>query len=359
MSRVFHVTVGDRRRPPQTAPVPTGVPAAELGPGGGDERGPGIVAGFLAPHPPHLIYAENPPQNEPRSRGGWELLRWAYQEARRRLRERHRPDVIVVHAPHWITMVGHHVNCVPNPRGLSVEPIFPHLLRYRYDFRTDVELATAIADCAADAGLVTRKLTNPGVRVDYATIGALHLLNPEWDIPVVSLSANNNPYFYSDADLEQMERLGAATRRAVEQTGRRAVLAGSNSLSHLHWDREPDLPEDMAAEHPYDDHQYRWDMDLLTLVRAGRTRELRAFLPRHIEATAAEVKAGSLSWLLSALGWPEIPGDVLGYGTIIGTGNAVIEWDLASPARPHPAPPGWAPGPDDADRPRPMTGARS
>ena len=253
MSRVFHVTVGDRAS-------------------GGDRRRAGIVAGYLAPHPPHLIYAENPPQNEPRSRGGWEVLRWAYQEARRRLRERHRPDVIVVHAPHWITMVGHHVNCVPNPRGLSVEPIFPHLLRYRYDFRTDVELATAIADCAADAGLVTRKMTNPGVRVDYATIGALHLLNPDWDIPVVSLSANNNPYFYADADLEQMERLGAATRRAVEETGRRAVLAASNSLSHLHWDREPELPEDMAAEHPYDDHQYRWDMDLLTLVRAGRTR---------------------------------------------------------------------------------------
>ncbi|HET6751439.1 MAG TPA: tRNA U-34 5-methylaminomethyl-2-thiouridine biosynthesis protein, partial [Actinomycetes bacterium] len=253
MSRVFHVTVGDRRRAPRTAQPPAAVPAA--GPGrDGDDRTPGVVAGYLAPHPPHLIYAENPPQNEPRSRGGWELLRWAYQEARRRLRERHRPDVIVVHAPHWITMVGHHVNCVPNPRGLSVEPIFPHLLRYRYDFRTDVELAEAIADCAADAGLVTRKMTNPGVRVDYATIGALHLLNPEWDVPVVSLSANNNPYFYADADLEQMERLGAATRRAVEQTGRRAVLAGSNSLSHLHWDREPEVPEDMAAEHPYDDH---------------------------------------------------------------------------------------------------------
>ena len=31
-----------------------------------------IVAGCLAPHPPHLVYAENPPQNEPTSEGGWE-----------------------------------------------------------------------------------------------------------------------------------------------------------------------------------------------------------------------------------------------------------------------------------------------
>jgi hypothetical protein len=28
-----------------------------------------IIAGFLAPHPPHLVYGENPPQNEPRSEG--------------------------------------------------------------------------------------------------------------------------------------------------------------------------------------------------------------------------------------------------------------------------------------------------
>jgi hypothetical protein len=153
--------------------------------------------------------------------------------------------VIIVHAPHWITMVGHHVNCVPNPRGRSVEPIFPHLLRYRYDFQTDVDLAEAIVDEADAAGLVASRMTDPGVRVDYATIGALHLLNPDWDIPVVSLSANNNPY-YAEAGLDDMEVLCAATRRAVERTGRRAVLAASNSLSHLHWDTEPDLPEDMA-----------------------------------------------------------------------------------------------------------------
>ena len=30
---------------------------------------------ILAPHPPHLIYGENPPQSEPRSQGGWEALR--------------------------------------------------------------------------------------------------------------------------------------------------------------------------------------------------------------------------------------------------------------------------------------------
>lgn len=330
MSTVFRMPAapgsGTGASHPGTADQPS-APSAETERGAAASRGGRIVAGYLAPHPPHLVYAENPPQNEPRSTGGWEVLRWAYEEARNRLKQHHRPDVIVVHAPHWITMVGHHVNCVPNPSGISVEPIFPHLLRYHYDFRTDVELAETIVDEISAAGLVASRMSDPGVRVDYATIGALHLLNPDWDIPVVSLSANNNPYYYADAGLDDMEILGAATRRAIERTGRRAVLAASNSLSHLHWDTEPELPEDMAAEHPYNHHQYQWDMRLLELVRAGRTRELREFIPRHIDETQAEIKAGSLSWMLSAMGWPQIRGDVLGYWTVIGTGNAVIEWD--------------------------------
>ena len=179
----------------------------------------------------------------------------------------------MVHAPHWITMVGHHVNCVPNPRGVSVEPIFPHLFRYHYDFRTDVELAEAILAEADGPGLVTSAMREPDVRVDYATIGALHLVNPAWDLPVVSLSANNNPYYYSDASLRGD---GGARRgdrpRAIERTGRRAVLLASNSLSHLHWDVEPDLPEDMTREHPYRQHQYEWDMRLLRGGSGGPER---------------------------------------------------------------------------------------
>ncbi len=328
MGRVFHVSAGSARSAQRRA---AGLPVAEaavteaaLAPQPTRPRS-GIVAGYLARHPPHLVYAENPPQNEPRSTGGWEVLRWGYEELRRRLR-RHAPDVLVVHAPHWITMVGHHVNCVPRPRGVSVEPIFPHLFRYHYDFATDVGLAEAIVEEAAAAGLVTSALREEGVRVDYATIGALHLANPAWDIPVVSLSANNNPYYYSDASLAEMEVLGAATARAVTRIGRRAVLLASNSLSHLHWDTEPELPEDMSVERPFSHAQYAGDMALLQAIREGPTARLKMAIPEHIAATQAETKAGSLTWMLAAMGGPDVAGDVLAYGTVIATGNAVVEW---------------------------------
>ena len=44
-----------------------------------------IVGGAIAPHPPHLVYAENPPQNEPRAECGWETLRWGYERLRANL----------------------------------------------------------------------------------------------------------------------------------------------------------------------------------------------------------------------------------------------------------------------------------
>jgi 2-aminophenol/2-amino-5-chlorophenol 1,6-dioxygenase subunit beta len=325
MGRVFHVPAGSARsahRRAASLPVAADPDSSAQQP---SRRRSGIVAGYLAPHPPHLVYAENPPQNEPRSTGGWEVLRWGYEELRRRLR-RHAPDVLVVHAPHWITMVGHHVNCVPRPRGVSVEPIFPHLFRYHYDFATDVGLAEAIVEEASAAGLVTSALREEGVRVDYATIGALHLANPAWDIPVVSLSANNNPYYYSDASLAEMEVLGAATARAITRTGRRAVLLASNSLSHMHWDTEPELPEDMSVERPFSHAQYAGDMALLRAIREGPTARLKTAIPEHIAATQAETKSGSLTWMLAAMGWPDVAGDVLTYGTVIATGNAVVEW---------------------------------
>ena len=106
-----------------------------------------IVAGFLAPHPPHLVYAENPPQNEPRAECGWEAIRWAYQRMRQDLAKLDY-DVLVVLSPHWQTYIGTHLLGVSRFQSLSVDPIFPNLFRFHYDMKVDVELAEAIHDQA-------------------------------------------------------------------------------------------------------------------------------------------------------------------------------------------------------------------
>ncbi len=287
-----------------------------------------IVAGFLAPHPPHLVYGENPAQNEPKSQCGWEPLRWAYERARKSIDEL-KPDVLLVHSPHWITQLGHHFLGVPRLSGKSVDPIFPNIFRYNFDLNVDVELAQACCDEARARGLVGKMMRNPNFRVDYGTITTLHLIRPQWDIPVVGISANNSPYYLKLGEgMEEMDKLGKATRAAIEKTGRRAVLLASNTLCHWHFHQEPLIPEDMSQEHPQNFEGYKWDMRMIELMRRGDTAEVFRVLPQFINEAFAEVKSGAFTWMYSAMGYPNIPAELHGYGTVIGTGNAVMEWNL-------------------------------
>lgn len=289
-----------------------------------------IVAGFVAPHPPHLVYAENPPQNEARSEGGWEMLRWGYDHVRQSIEEL-KPDVLLVHSPHWITLVGHHFLGVPRLTGKSVDPIFPNLFRYNFDMQVDVELAEACCAEAQAVGLTSQMMRNPNFRVDYGTITTLHMVRPQWDIPVVGISANNSPYYLElDEGIEEMQRLGVATRRAIEKSGKRAVLLASNTFSHFHFHEEPEIPEDMSREHPQSYKGYKWDMRMIDLMRKGKLREVMDLFPEWVEEAFAEVKSGAFPWMVSAMDYTDVPAQLYGYGTVIGTGNAVMEWRLAS-----------------------------
>jgi 2-aminophenol/2-amino-5-chlorophenol 1,6-dioxygenase beta subunit len=286
-----------------------------------------IIAGALAPHPPHLVYAANPPQNEPRAECGWEELRWGYDRLRASLQDR-TWDVIVVHSPHWKTRTGHHVLAVPSFQGLSVDPIFPNLFRYHYDLRVDVELASQISQEARAIGLESKEMRNPDFRVDYGTIISCHLAHPEWNLPIVGLSSCQVHFDYSvEVAREEFLALGRATRDAIRKTGRRALLLASCSLSHRHFTEEAATPEDMSREHIYNHSQYLWDMRILEQMRQGRCRQIVDELPEYVEQSASEVADGSLTWLLGALDVPDYPATVHAYGTVIGTGNAIVEWD--------------------------------
>lgn len=289
-----------------------------------------IVAGCLAPHPPHLVYAENPDQNEPTSECGWETLRWGYERLRKSL-EKKDYDVLIVHSPHWRTQVGTHFLGVERFKSLSVDPIFPNLFRYHYDLTVDVPLAEAIHDEAKNMGLVTEMMRNPDFRVDYGTIVSCHMTNPDWDKPIVGISSNGGArYFNMDVMQATMMKLGQATKKAVEASGKRAVLLSSNSLSHRHFVAESSIVEDMSKEHINNHNQYLWDMRMIDLFRTGKCQEVMDIMSDFTEQATAETDGGSLSWMLSALDIPDYPATLHGYGTVIGTGNAVMEWDPVS-----------------------------
>jgi 2-aminophenol/2-amino-5-chlorophenol 1,6-dioxygenase beta subunit len=233
-----------------------------------------------------------------------------------------------------MTHVGHHFLGVRHLSGKSVDPIFPNLFRYTFSLDVDLELAEACAREASALGLVSQMMRNPNFRVDYGTITTLHMIRPQWDIPIVGISANNSPYYLNTKEgLDEMDLLGRATRSAIEKTGRRAVLLASNTLCHYHFHEEPLLPEDMSQEHPQNYAGYQWDMRIIEMLRQGRTKEVFSLLPQFIDEAFAEVKSGAFTWMFAAMGYPEIPAELHGYGTVIGTGNAVMEWNLANQAK--------------------------
>lgn len=293
-----------------------------------------IVAGALAPHPPHLVYAENPPQNEPRAECGWETLRWAYERLRKSLSEVEY-DVLVVHSPHWRTNSGTHFLGVDQFKSLSVDPVFPNLFRYHYDLRVDVPLAEAICEEASRSGLETQMMRNPDFRIDYGTIVSCHMTQPEWSKPIVGISSVGAARYYNmDVMQAMMFKLGEATRVAIEKSGKRAVLLASHSLSHRHFTSEPQVVEDMSFEHINNHNQYLWDMKMIDLMKRGQSRALVDVLTDFTEQATAETDGGGLTWMLSAMGFPTYPAEVHGYGTVIGTGNAVVEWREPMGGRP-------------------------
>jgi 2-aminophenol/2-amino-5-chlorophenol 1,6-dioxygenase subunit beta len=285
-----------------------------------------IVAGVLAPHPPHLVYGDNPPQNEARSECGWETLRWAYERLRQSL-EDVEYDVLLVHSPHWRTQIATHFLGCSQFKSKSVDPIFPHLFRFNYDLKVDVELSRAICEQGREAGLLTQMMENPDFRIDYGTITSLHMTRPQWDKPIVGISSvGRAAYFSMDVMQEEMIKLGEATKKAIEASGKKCVLVASHSLSHRHFIDEPEIPEDMSQEHIYHHGQYLWDMKVIELMKRGEVQTLFDIMTDFTEQTISECDGGGLMWMLSAMGMPQTPAKIHGYGTVIGTGNVVAEW---------------------------------
>ena len=286
-----------------------------------------IVLGCLAPHPPHLVYAENPPQNEAFSEGGWETLRWGYAKLARKLKTIDY-DAIVIFTPHWQTYIGTHFLGLPEFKSKSVDPVFPNLFRYNYDLKVDVELAEAMHEETAKAGIITKMMRNPDFRVDYGTITSCHLLNPSWDKPIVTISTNRNSHYYSnEVMIEQAKALGEACMKAIEKSGKKVVLVSSHSLSHRHFVTEAPLPEDMSREHIYNHSQYVWEMKIIDMFRNGQMKEVVDIMPEYTEQTIAETEAGGLIWMMAAMGVPSYPAEIYGYQSVIGTGNCIACWD--------------------------------
>ena len=67
-------------------------------------------------------------------------------------------------------------------------------------------------------------------------------------------------------------------------------------------------------------------MRAIDLLRNGKTAQFIDEMPEFTNQAISETDAGALSWMLHALDLPDYEAELYGYGTVIGTGNAVMGW---------------------------------
>ena len=82
----------------------------------------------------------------------------------------------------------------------------------------------------------------------------------------------------------------------------------------------------MSKEHITSHAMHLWDMRIIDYMRTGQAQRIIDEMPEFTEQAIAESDGGGLTWLLSTLTVPSYPAILHGYGTIIGTGNAIVEW---------------------------------
>jgi 2-aminophenol/2-amino-5-chlorophenol 1,6-dioxygenase alpha subunit len=270
-----------------------------------------IVKGYIMPGMPHVMLPkESPSRRELRDACG--VAGANVQEAR--------PDVLVIFSTQWVSVLGHLMQARPNPTGLHVDENWYDLGDLTYDFRTDLELARKTIDLGVAAGLQVRPVDYEGFPVDTGTLVALNFLNPKNEIPVVCISCN----IYSGRDEEL--KLGQAAADAVRALGRRAVMVASTGLSGHYFTREITDDEDRIVNEDDDAGNRR----LLDLMSAGKCMDAMDLVPEYAAKTGADMQFKSYYWLMGAIGAAraKVKGKVLGYGSIWGSGAAVVEFTV-------------------------------
>ena len=114
-----------------------------------------------------------------------------------------------------------------------------------------------------------------------------------------------------------------AASEAVRALGRRAVLVASTGLSGHYFTREINDDDDRIVSAEADSENRK----LLEMIGAGRCAEAMDSVAGYAAKTGADMQFKSYYWLMGAMGAAErMKGKVLGYGSIWGSGAAVVEF---------------------------------
>jgi aromatic ring-opening dioxygenase catalytic subunit (LigB family) len=229
----------------------------------------------------------------------------------RAIEEDLKADVIIVASPHWLPKSGFFVDT-----GAIHESFHDYVLRpapfgrrfYTHVLPGDPVLAQALIAAGQAEGLSVKHKT---YGLDHGAFCPLKVMGTR--IPTIPISTSQRPF-------EECVRWGRAIRKAVEESGRRAVLVSPGNLCH-----RLDLRDEKARE-TYFPEGKKFDALVTELVTAGRSVEIANIDPALWKAAAPE--AGGRPFFLIAGATGNAPGRLLQYhGAIYSVGDATFAFD--------------------------------
>jgi 2-aminophenol/2-amino-5-chlorophenol 1,6-dioxygenase subunit alpha len=247
----------------------------------------------------------------------WEIIRRGYRQAGEHIRQA-KPDVLAIYSTQWISVLGHSFQAHPNPKGLHVDDNWYEFGDFPFDLRVDVELGTRAAAIASSLDLATKAVAYEGFPLDTGVLVVQRFVDPQSTIPVAVVSCN----IY--AGQEDSLTLGRAMRQAIEERGKRAVVIACTGLSARFFTEAIDPQQDRFSRAEDD----VWNRRVLDLIAQGKNADVLTLSSEYAQAAAVDMGFKAFAWLMGVLGTPTIPGKVLGYGPVWGTGAAVVEYAL-------------------------------
>jgi 3,4-dihydroxyphenylacetate 2,3-dioxygenase len=280
-----------------------------------------IVLAAKVAHVPSILISER----EGPLKGKRDEAIASLRELGRRARERG-ADTFLVFDTHWISNFGCHMNANARHKGVYTSHEAPHMIQNMpYDYAGDPELGDAIAAEAAKDGLEVLAHKVSTLPLEYGTIVPMHYMNGDGWAKVLSVAA---PIF---ATVEENRIFGAAARRAIEASGRKAAVLASGSLSHK-----------LVANSQVGDNQWEQvgsefnrqvDLRVLDLWKEGRYAEFCRMLPEYSTKCNGEALMADTHMLFGLLGWGEYRGrtELLGsYFPSSGSGQVIAEFHPAA-----------------------------
>ena len=187
-----------------------------------------------------------------------------------------------------------------------------------YDITIDRELAEACVVGSQEAGINSKAVDYDGFPIDSGSIVMANSLDPQHRYRYVL--ASNNVYH----DPAMTEKIAAMAVSKAHQLGRRVAVVGIGGLSGTIFRHRIELREDRIAT----DADDRMNRKLLSLLKSGNTADVKGYVGEYATAAKADMGMNHLSRVLGAIGDRYTGADVLGYGPVYGSGQAVVQFRL-------------------------------